>query len=370
MTARAQHSLIPWPALFFALLGLVWCGFVAFPTANPAPCATAGCALFRDSKIAGVSLWWVGGALFFILTILCLRGQRAAARLLARLALFVDAILLIVMYFTAPCLDCLVVAALIALCFFFLRPNNSGWFLEDASPSLLLPVWIGLFIGNCAVVVNEQMPQYTLGNAATAQVRLYFSPSCPACREAVQTLGPSALLYPVEEREGDFEAILRFENLLAAGLSPADALRGSLQADNHIPSVSLPDQLIMHVQLLRNKAAVLRQGFRALPLIEVNGMPGFKGQGAVAKPEETPVGRHAPATEQPRGSDQTPESVNGTAHEHAVDADRPDGHLDTAPTPTPPEQNFPPERNAGVPDFLNHPDNLGQCGSNADTPCQ
>jgi hypothetical protein len=350
--------------LLFALLGLVWCGFVAFPTANPAPCATAGCALFRDSKIAGISLWWVGGAFFFILTILCLRGQRALARMLARLALFLDAILLIIMFFTAPCLDCLVVAALIAVCFFSLRPINSGWFLEDAAPSVLLPVWIGLFLGNCAVVVNEQTPQYTLGNAATAEVRLYFSPSCPACREAIQALGSSALLYPVEEREGDFEAILRFESLLAAGRPPAEALQGSLQEDSPVPSISLLRQGIVRVQLLRNKAAVLRQGFRALPLIEVNGMPGFKGKGAVSpQPEGTHAGQPAPAGERSAVSNPAP-SGNGT--EHLVEEIRPE---DTAPTPTPPDQDFPPENNS-VPDFLNHPDNLGQCGSDTATPCQ
>jgi hypothetical protein len=350
--------------LFFALLGLVWCGFVAFPTANPAPCATAGCALFRDSKIAGVSLWWVGGAFFFILTILCLRGQRVLARLLARLALFLDAILLIIMFFTAPCLDCLVVAALIAVCFFSLRPVNSGWFLEDAAPSVLLPVWIGLFLGNCAVVVNEQTPQYTLGKAATAEVRLYFSPSCPACREAIQTLGPNALLYPVEEREGDFEAILRFESLLAAGLSPAEALQGSLKEDSPVPSISLPRQAIVRVQLLRNKAAVLRQGFRALPLIEVNGMPGFKGKGgASAQPEGTRAGQPAPAGEGSAIPNQTP-AGNGTEQ-----LGEESGPEDTAPTPTPPDQDFPPE-NGSVPDFLNHPDKLGQCGSDTATPCR
>ena len=87
-----SHARIPWSTLVFALLGLFWCGFVAFPTANPPPCLTSGCALFRYGRVAGLSLWWVGGAHFFLLTILCLRGNRILARGLAMVALFVDVI--------------------------------------------------------------------------------------------------------------------------------------------------------------------------------------------------------------------------------------------------------------------------------------
>jgi hypothetical protein len=344
--------------VFFALLGLVWCGFISFPTANSTPCATAGCALFRDSRIAGVSLWWVGGAFFFVLAILALRGQRAFARLLALLALFLDAILLIIMFFTAACLDCLVVAALIGLCFYSLRPTNNGWFLEDAAPSLLLPIWLGLFVGNCAVVINEQLPHYTLGDPAKSEIRLYFSPSCPACRDAINTLGKNAQLYPVMEREGDFEAIVRFETLLESGLPPDKALSQSLDSATPTPPISVARQALLYVQLLRNKASVLKQGFRALPLIEINGMPNAKTVSPAPDPAEKQT-RPAPsdAQDQMPGPDQTLPEQNATIPDDGV-FDQPE----TRPGAPAPGQ-------TEVPDFLNQADNLGQCKSGSTTPC-
>ena len=65
MSIHSRSVNIPWLAFFFAILGLAWCGYVAFPTASPAPCASSGCMLFQDMRFLGVSLWWVGGGYFF-----------------------------------------------------------------------------------------------------------------------------------------------------------------------------------------------------------------------------------------------------------------------------------------------------------------
>ncbi len=436
MPIRAQTSPTPWPALFFALLGLVWCGYIAFPTASPPPCSTSGCALFRDSRLAGLSLWWVGGAFFFILSILCLRGKRELGRLLALLALLADAILLLIMFLTAPCFDCLVVAALTGLCYYCLRPTNGGWFMETAAPSLLLPIWFGLFLGNCVVTFNERAPAYTLGNTSSSEVRLYFSPSCPACREAIASLGDKALLYPVEEREGDFEAIIRFEALLQAGKSRPEALRLSLEQDGPLPELSLFRKSLLSLQLLRNKAAVLRQGFRVLPLVQINGMPGFKKPRL--QPEEIPVPEQAPHSFQPNepgalvpsdappsssftphtdsspaalplpdtapphqqpspaappasspaqpgsfsGSQASPLQFPGTPHRQpgqtgsgalpGYSNDNPAQNSGAPPTGRGPSRQRAREQsqdNGGLSDFLHNPDALGQCGRNAQQPC-
>ena len=339
MSGYSYTPPIPRLTLLFALLGLAWCVYISFPADTPAPCATSGCELFRDSKIGGVSLWWVGGAFFFVLSALCLRGKSfLAARLLA-LAIFLDAILLIIMFFTAPCLDCLVVAACMGLSLLCLQLPHSEYIPQKKGHPFLLAIWFGLFLANAVLAANENIPAYTVGDAQTTDVRLYFSPSCPACREAVASLAGKATLYPVEEKEGDFEAVLRFEALLQDhNLTYEEALSKSLDPLTPVPEISLTRQLELRVQMLRNKAAVFGQGFRALPLIVINGMPGF-GQAERDKPVgQKPAAEEsllAPETDSLRVPDST---TSNTGIED-------------------------------MSDFLNSTDNLGQCSQRSAIPC-
>lgn len=332
---RSDVKTTSWSTFFFALLGLLWCGYVAFPTANPAPCASSGCELFRDTTVGGISLWWVGGAYFFLLSILCLRGNRALVRFLAWSALFLDTILLLVMFMTAPCFDCLVVASFIGLAFYSARPkaSDNGWFAEESlRPSLLLPIWFGLFLGNLVVMGNERLPLYTLGKAVNKDVRVFFSPSCPACRGAVHTFGDSAVLYPVMESDEDFDSILRFGALVKTGVPAASAIDRCLNPVEPLPDIAFYERLVLQAQLTRNKAALFKQGFRALPLIQINGLPGYRGHAVDHAPPPV-AGGSAPAfgfseqSRQPAGGPET------------------------------------------VPDFLLDTENMGRCGGDNPIPC-
>ena len=275
MSIRTRSNATPWAALLFALLGLAWCGYVAFPTSTPSPCATSGCALFRDSRIAGISLWWVGGAYFFLLAVVCLRGNRPLARLMAMTGLFLDSVLLVVMFFTAPCFDCLVVAVFLGLTYYHLRSaGDGGWFMtQSQSPSLLLPIWFGLLLGNGVLALNEQLPLFSMGNSRSTDVRIFFSPSCKACRAAMLASGNAAALYPVEEKDGDIDSIIRLGALLKANVPLREALPRSIDPNEPMPHLPFYERMLLSLQLVRNKAVVLRQGFRALPMIQINGMP-------------------------------------------------------------------------------------------------
>jgi hypothetical protein len=292
--------------------------------------------------IGGVSLWWVGGAYFFLTAILCLRGQRALARLLAVSALAADAVLLFIMFLTAPCFDCLVVAAFIGLVYYSLRGVPDGWFLMPGGPSLLLPVWFGLFLGNCVLAADEMLPRRILGDR-NAEVSIFFSPSCPACREALASIGSAAALYPVAEKTGDTERIIKFASLLHAGLSAGEAAERSMDPDQPVPEVSPIDRALLSVQLVRNKSALLRQGVRSLPLIMISGMPGF---GATSLEKRGGGG----------GEDEQPHE----APDH-----------EAAPRRTvPPQPSPPPDRDGSLqPDFLRELDNFGKCGGEAAEPC-
>lgn len=267
----------PWGAIFFALLGLIWCGYVAFPTSVDTQCITSGCDISRSFSIGGVSLWWIGGAYFFVLILLCLRGRRYFAWRLSQLALLLDTLLLGIMFFTGPCFDCLVVAVFIGLTTWLLRPPASGWFKgENTSSHFLLPLWFGLLLGNSVVAINESAPRWVIANEHSSSIiRVHFAPSCPWCREAVKVLGAKekALLYPVLEEESDFNALLRFEAYIAEGMSVDEAIDACLDETAPLPHVSFARQMAMRVQLLRNKNFLFKHPQRSLPLIEINGMP-------------------------------------------------------------------------------------------------
>jgi hypothetical protein len=272
------------------------------------------------------------------MAVLSLRGKRVAARLLAISALAADGVLLFIMFFTAPCFDCLVVAVFIGLIYYSLRGMPDGWFLMPSGPSLLLPVWFGLFLGNCVLAADEMMPRHILGDK-NAEVSIFFSPSCPACRAALASIGSASALYPVAEEPGDAERIIKFAAFLRAGLSAGEAAERSIDPDQAVPEYSLFDRALLSVQLMRNKSALLRQGVRSLPLIRINGMPGF-GATSLEK----------------RGG-------------RSEDEGRPQAASDGE---APPQRTSPPLRNDEgrlQPDFLRELDNFGRCGGEAAEPC-
>jgi hypothetical protein len=293
MIKNSQPSFIPWGVLFYSLLGLAWCGYVAFPAGSGSSglCETSGCLLLRDFTVAGLSLWWVGGAYFFLLAVFCLRGAWRLVWMLSRIALFLDAVLLLIMFFTGPCTNCLVAGIFFGLTAFAARPAPGGWFLEAPPQPLLLTLWLGLFLGNGILALNESLPHLTIGNTAHKEVRLFFSPSCPACREALIAIGPDAVLYPVWEQEGDIEAILRLSALLDAHTPMPEAVARFRNPQEPLPELSLLRRVLLMVQLVRNKVLVLRQGGDSLPLIQVNGMPGAVPVGQNAqRPSPNPGG--------------------------------------------------------------------------------
>jgi hypothetical protein len=294
--------------------------------------------------IGGISLWWVGGAYFFLMALLSLRGKRIAARLLAMSALTADCVLLFIMFFTAPCLDCLIVAVFIGLVYYSLRGEPDGWFLMPSGPSLLLPVWFGLFLGNGVLAADEMLPRHILGDK-NAEVSIFFSPSCPACRAALASIGSAAALYPIAEEPGDTDRIIKFASLLSDGLSAGEAAERSMDPAQAMPEYSLFDRVVLAVQLLRNKSALLRQGIRSLPLIRISGMPGFGATSLEKRNGGSVEERRPPAA---AGRDETV-----TAPPAAMQA------------PPPP----PADDGRLQPDFLRDLDNIGKCGGDAAEPC-
>ena len=322
----------------------LWCGFgndINF-------CVTAGCSLYQDFTPGGISLWWIGAAVFTILAVPALLGLAGAGRALSGLALLGDIGLLLLMALTAPCINCLVAAVFFAL--LYQRFNSAlrqggGRSLSSRSPSLLLWIWFLMFAVNVGAVGRSQIGLWPILGDEEARVRIFFSPSCPKCREGVDILSGNVdvAFYPLAEEDRDVYRVAHMVGLLDTGMNIADALSRSLDvAPPQGMGAYSPDMLLTRFRMLCNKAHVFMAGGSVIPFFEYHGLPAMltRRQGTAARD------RTSPATPTPPpGRSPSPE------------ADKP-GHSEDISLPAISGQD---------PILPLEPQIAGQCGAN--TPC-
>jgi hypothetical protein len=214
---------------------------------------------------------------------------------LASLGVGIDCLLLAVMLITAPCASCLVAAALLALiyaCFRALALDNMP--SRHRNHSLLLLSWLCLFVANLGVLAHitfTPWPIYAAENKDQFVANVYFSPSCPACRQLVQHIDQAEAArmnwYPVAENEDDISVIAALHEQIRQGKTMRQAFNSIYDAPQLDPTRMLlsPEILILQIRLFINHAHVLRsEGI--LPLIEYQGAPAF----LIPKPHTPPPG--------------------------------------------------------------------------------
>lgn len=264
-------------ALLLALAAAAFCVWSALGN-EVNLCVTAGCSLYQDSTVAGISLWWIGTGIFAALCFLALLGAARWGRALAALALAGDVALLLVMALTAPCISCLVVAVFFVLVYMSFRQaatarSRSG----KAGRSLLVLAWSLLFIINLGAVARSQANVWPItDNHDNATVRMFFSPSCSSCREGVAILSGhvDVAFYPLAENDADVHRVAQMIRLLDQGDSMAEAI--SRSQDVTVPSGLgswSPDMIWLRFRMLRNKAHVFMSGSQTVPFFEYHGLP-------------------------------------------------------------------------------------------------
>lgn len=268
-----------------SLAGLFFCLWV-FLTGGDSLCLTSGCLLFQDFRLAGVSLWHGGITLFSLLLVLALMRFVHAALLCAGAALVADTALLAVMLFTAPCVNCLLVALFIALSFLAFRREMPDGSCRERSGLVL--VWSVTFLFNLSGVIRDLAEPWTPVPAREqAAVQIYFSPSCRACQVLLENADKlaDARWYPVSEDTRDILVIAVMTEKLTQGLplrraveeaqktvpSPADFEKSSLAR----AELLRPDMLLLQFRLWKNHAHVLSAGSDRLPFVEFLGLPSF-----------------------------------------------------------------------------------------------
>lgn len=288
MVFSSQRLPVSWLCVCLALAGAAYCVIQVLPALAPLaglgaetaplaveiPCPGSGCTLFQDFTVYGISLWWAGVAYFVFMAILCLKKVHGFAMFAATAALIADAALIVVMLFTAACVACLGVAAIMGLLFLALRRHVTARVMPAPGPSLVFLAWAGLFIAAASSAATELMEPWDIAHGtpaeATHERRVYFAPSCPACRDAVTVFAGSATFIPVAEKASDYAAIRAMHEEIKKGKTMVEALRASDAAKDEPFSL---ETVSFRLRLLRNKAEVLKLGFDKLPLIMINGMP-------------------------------------------------------------------------------------------------
>ncbi|MEG1609579.1 MAG: hypothetical protein RR317_00150 [Bilophila sp.] len=272
---------------FLALLGGLFSGWNAWDSAS-VPCLTAGCTLYQGFALGGVSLWWGGVIVFMLFAGIALVGQAGAGRLLSGFALTLDCALLLVMVLTLPCLACLLVAVMLALSYVAFgvaieaRNPVRGGAVRHMHLSPLLLIWGLLFFLSLGGVLRNEVTPWAIQapvEAETAPVRVFFSPSCTACRQLVTSMSESdarkVTWCPVSEDEKDLAIILDLNKRLTVSATPiGTAFTQSLEA----PALTLfdmfrPEVLSTQFRLWCNQARVITSGEGRLPFIEFTGIP-------------------------------------------------------------------------------------------------
>lgn len=283
ITAKTRSILI-FPAIL-ALLGALFCAWNSLDSGS-VPCITEGCTLFQTFTIGGFSLWWAGVGLFSLLTLLALVGAAGACWFISGLALSVDCMLMVIMLLTAPCFACLVVAVMLALCFWrfreeFLHPSAPGRSSRNGSKSWLLALWGILFVVNLGLATRSAVtpwPIQTPQENAPA-VNIYFSPSCSACRQLVlgmpATEAEQVAWFPVVEEGQGLYIIDSMHKSILEGVPLDKAFTTAMEspAPTLWASLTSPRLLVLQFRLWVNQAHVLRAGGATLPMVEFRGVP-------------------------------------------------------------------------------------------------
>lgn len=276
-----NHDILGIP-FFLALLATIFCVWTALGN-DVNICVTTGCSLYQDFTLFGISLWWIGTCAFAILGALALLGQAYAGYLLSSFFLLCDAGFLVLMALTAPCISCLLAALFFLLCCLSFKEclKSNSFVKKDSSLSnnlvnyMILSVWSIFFIINLGQVIRSQLDVWPiLDESGQAKAKIFFSPSCPHCIEAINVLSGNINIafYPVAENEADIARIEKMCQLLAEGMNIAEALGKSLEMESSIVSFS-PEMLLLRFRLLRNKAHVFAAGSPGVPFFEYMGTP-------------------------------------------------------------------------------------------------
>ncbi len=266
----------------FGILGALFC--VLNGLGMEIACLTTGCSVYADYSFLGLSFYVWGAGAFGVAVVLAGLDRLRPGLYLAWSALLVVADVGFLAWQTVfmPCSSCLVVAALLALGLL------SGLVHAAARTSVrlrrgarvVLGAWLLLFVIDATDAAREQFRPWPIhGDPETAQYEIWFSLTCPNCRETLQTIlytpemADLVVLYPVAKDDGDVDKFDLFYCGLQTEVPLDEALDRSWEAEEcDAEDVDLTrwEQAVLRLRLAWNKALLVRKGHTAVPVLVSN----------------------------------------------------------------------------------------------------
>lgn len=277
-----------------AFLGLVFCLINAMGA--DFLCLTSGCAIYANYTLFGLSFYLYGAIAFALILVLAIaaRKKHLFARILwpvLLLGLFLDTLFLGWQMFFWPCLSCLIVALLLgwaAVAYWLKYPFARGQIFKG-----VLLLWV-IFLIPVAISASKEifMSPWPIYGDPDASIRIFFSPTCPACATEIAKLLQSPYAervgyYPVAKDERDMELFAAF---LEEEIKEARDLQ-KLFLENGARTVEPSRDL--RWKLMRNQIALASYGAQTIPymtspmVLEIP-QPSFDGMFSQPAPWEQP----------------------------------------------------------------------------------
>lgn len=254
--------------IFPALLGLALCLLNA--AGADLFCLTTGCNLYAGYSLFGLSFFFYGALGFGVIFLLAIRAKKVSRApvllggiILAALAL--DLLFLVWQILYWPCSSCLVVAFLLGWTAVGFRRTYPRW-QRHLFQGVLLAWFVLLIPVTVATGKEVLLKPWAIYGPAEASVRVFFSPTCPACKSEVNKLLQSSevahmAFYPIAKNEKDVRLLTA---LLQAGITQPAHLGSLFSAElNEATNPSLR----LRWRLAKNKMTLAQLGIQTIPLI-------------------------------------------------------------------------------------------------------
>jgi len=251
--------------IIFAGAGFIYClANILWPASFL--CSTSGCKIYAKVTFLGLSLYWYGAAFFIALTGTCWYGYRKnniamVFTYLLLCGIIINCGLLIWQFLFIPCLPCLIVASLLGTILMI-----HAW----KKPFFWKTVWVFCFLlASFNILRIDLLGPKPVYGSADAQVKIFVSPSCAACRQMLRSvLKDKALLqetalFPIAKNDNDIRKLSNLYNLLAGGATLEDAVAG-WDKDKTDKGVH---RLFIQAASWRNMAFLVCKGYSQVPVL-------------------------------------------------------------------------------------------------------
>ncbi len=248
-----------------ALAGFLFCLLSALGITDTL-CLTQGCEVYQGYTVAGISFYWIGAAVFLILGLMSLwPGAYGLLAILTGIVLVGNFVFLIIQFLLWPCTSCLIVAALL---------GSFAWILAGhVKPGfrILCMVWLLLFSANILHLAKDSIPPWPVLGKSNADIQVFFSPTCPACRQVVENflqqsdLVTHVAFYPLAKNKDDQHRISLLVRNLRQGMPAAQAFAFHWQMLS--PQENPGRNGYLAFNLWRNQLHLAKKGATQVPLI-------------------------------------------------------------------------------------------------------